>query len=249
MADRRKPPSTERSSRAKRSRAKLSDQRSRSARSLARRSLRTLILRGLVNAAAVVLVGLLAWPIVRPAFSVIFESSANAVLGSTTFGSGGHARFTSVSRRNAHQGSGLDDNSWDTAVRLSVAGLSETNVITINPRRLAYLPILFFLAAVTSAPLSPRRKMVCLATGAPVVVLVAAASVWITVAWLFARVPGLVYQLSPAWQTALDVGYEAFVTSIGNKYVIPLILAAALVVWQLRAERRVRGQSDQRHPS
>jgi hypothetical protein len=194
------------------------------------------VVRGAVVALAIVAAGLLAWTVVQSGFGSLFSGAANVALGDHVFGRGGHATF--VSGQPARAGGLDDDASWDTSVRLSIDGVPESQAVRVNPRRLAFLPLLFLTALICAAPLPARRRLICLAAGAGVITIVALASLWIIVAWLFARVPGLVYELSPFQQHTLDFAYEAFVTSIGLKFVIPLLLAAALVLWQRGREEK-----------
>jgi hypothetical protein len=85
---------------------------------------------------------------VRPVWRVLLLASVP--LTGTDFGRGGRAEFFREERE--HISSAEQDSSWDTTVELSIEGVQETHVIAINPRRLAYLPLLF-------SPRSwPRRR-------------------------------------------------------------------------------------------
>jgi hypothetical protein len=74
--------------------------------------------------------------------------------------------------------------------------------------------------------------------GAPLLLLIAVGSVWITIAWLFARVPGLVYDFAPWQRSALHLLYEGFVTPIANKFIVPLLLALAFAFFRSPARGR-----------
>jgi hypothetical protein len=188
--------------------------------------------RRLALAALIMLAGWALWPSCARPFSAAFRAAANGSLGATTFGRGGHAAFLPASRTVARPSSSRVEASWDTAVELRIDGVDKRHRVRMNPRRLAYLPLCLFAALVLAARLAPRRKAICLLPGLLALIVVAHASVWITVSWLFARVPGLVYDLSGFESALLAFAYEALVTSPANKFVCPILLAAALVVWQ-----------------
>lgn len=192
-------------------------------------------LRGVAIFAVVLSLGWLAWPLLHPGFTGGFQSLASVVLGSLEFGDGGHAEFLRT-KRERRQGTDQDA-SWDASVRLSIDGVPKAHVIAINPRRLAYLPLLFFVAFLGALQLPARRTAEFLLTGAPILLSVALISVWIMFAWLFARVPGLVYDLTPWQSSLLHLSYEGFVTPIANKFILPLLLALGLVSLQARRAR------------
>ncbi len=182
----------------------------------------------------IVVLGFLLWPLLSGPYTSAFQASANAVVGSLTFGKGGHALFLPMpEQERADTGR---DASWDAPVELSIEGIEKKHVVSVNPRRLAYVPWLCFAALVVAAPLRRPGKASCLAIGSAILAPIAFVSLWIIVAWLFARVPGLVYDLDGWQKTLLNLSYEAFVTPLGNKFVLPVLLAAGLVLWQLARE-------------
>jgi hypothetical protein len=192
------------------------------------------IARRIGSFALVLGLGFALWPVLSAPFTVAFRATANAVVGAARFGKGGHALFLSAAPRQ-HESTGRDT-SWDAPLELGIEGVEKKHVVSVNPRRIAFIPWLCFAALVAAAPLRRSAKLKCLALGSTLLALAALASVWIIIAWIFARVPGLVYDLE-SWQRALlDLAYEALVTPMGNKFVLPLLLAAGLVLWQMREQ-------------
>lgn len=166
-----------------------------------------------------------------------FVELAQASIGGLRFGRGGRAKFERAPNRRATQDAA---GSWDTRVELSIEGVFARHRVALNPRRLAYLPCIFFVACIGTAPLPLGRKASCVLFGLALLALLALASLWIIVAWIFAQVPGLVYDLSPLQRFALNLGYEGFVTPIGNKFVIPVVLAVLLVTLHTNPNQRVK---------
>ncbi|MFT3927726.1 MAG: hypothetical protein QM778_34685 [Myxococcales bacterium] len=180
----------------------------------ARKSLRGPLLRFTV----VLLLGLWIWQPLRPPLTQAFSHLANVTLGELTLGSGGHidvqpARATSQ-----------EISSWDTVLTLRVEGIAQAHSVRVNPRRLLYLPVTVLVALVMAVPFEPRRRWRALALGLPVLAMSALVCVWITAAWVFSRVPDLVYPASQAaWVAWL---YESWVTPLANKFLLPLALMA-----------------------
>jgi hypothetical protein len=189
----------------------------------------------------VVILGFVLWPLLSDAYTSSFQASANALLGGMRFGKGGHALFLPASNQQA--ASTGRDASWEAPVELSIEGVEKKHVVSVNPRRLAYLPWFCFAALVAATPLRASAKAKCLLVGSALLGLIALVSVWVIIAWIFARVPGLVYDLESWERTLLDLSYEAFVTPMGNKFVLPLILAVGLVLWQMAREKQQRGSN------
>lgn len=183
---------------------------------------------GIATFVLVVGSGWLAWPAIEDAFCTGFEYAATGVFGAHEFGHGGHVTLVHAQRHAVNTTE--RDASWDTSVRLRVDGVDQQHLVSVNPRRLAYLPMLFFTAFILAARLPWRRRGWCLAVGLPVLLLSALGSFWTIVVWLFSQVPGLVYDLGPTERAALRLLYEGYVTPIANKVIVPLLLAAALVL-------------------
>jgi hypothetical protein len=197
------------------------------------------LLRGIATFLLVLVLGWFAWPIVGFGFSSAFQGVASLALGDVEFGRGGHAEFLGARRTQPDQTVEKDE-SWNARVALSIEGVTQRHTISVNPRRLAYLPLLFFTAFLLAAPLPARRRVHGLTLGYATLLAIALISLWITIAWLFARVPGLVYDLS-AWQgSLLHVLYEGFVTPIANKFIVPLALGVAFVSFHRRQTAQAR---------
>lgn len=185
--------------------------------------------RRLASVVALVLLGVLSWPLLRAPSEALFRAAGTATLGQLTFGMGGHAAFMPAKPRAASDRHDEDD-SWSTRVELSIEDSDAREGIRMNARRLVYLPCVILAALVLASPLSWRRKALAFALGAVLLLASALLSAWLTVAWLFARVPGLIYELSDVEQSTLSFGYEAWVTALGNRFIAPIVISSALVL-------------------
>lgn len=177
---------------------------------------------------AVALSGVALWPLLGGAADATFRAVANETVGDLTFGSGGHVAFHPAAAHLVTTAG--DDASWSTQVERRIDGVEPRNRIRINARRLLYLPCVILAAIVLASALPPRRKAVALGIGGAILMFAALASSWLLSAWLFARVPGLVYDLSSFEARALGFGYEAWATALGNRFVAPVFVGAALVL-------------------
>jgi hypothetical protein len=191
----------------------------------------TLHLPRMGAALAIAVAGWVAWPLFTELTDAGFSAIANAFVGSLTFGEGGH-----VALRPAMDHDHDYNASWSTLLELRIDGIDDRNLVRINPRRLVYLPCLLLAAVVLASPLTPRRKAVALIAGCALLISAALLSIWLIAAWLFARIPGLVYELSGLEQRMLRFGYEAWVSAIGSRVVAPIVVSAALI--GLLSERR-----------
>lgn len=188
-------------------------------------------------ALAIVALGVAAWPALGEASDSAFRVLANGILGGTTFGAGGHVAFEPVAPREVSSTAHDDDASWSTRLELRIDGIPARESVRMNARRLLYLPTVLLLAIVLASPLRGRRKALALALGAAVLFAAALLSSWLTAVWLFAAAPGLVYDLTGAERAALRFAYEAWVSALGNRYVLPIFTAATLIVL-LRSSHR-----------
>jgi hypothetical protein len=121
---------------------------------------------------------------------------------------------------------------------LSIEGIEKAHSIALNPRRLLYVPLCTLLACVLAMPLPNAARRRALACGSLILVGISLSSVWLIAAFLFAQVPGLVYELSPAESSLLRLLYEGWITPLSNKFIVPLLLAYALFAWQRRGVER-----------
>lgn len=176
--------------------------------------------------ALVFLIGWFSWGSLEETVTAGFCAAAQGVFADVEFGAGGHV---SVEPARTHRLS--EDAAWGARLRFRVPGAVHEESLRISPRRLWYLPCLLFVALVVSLPLGLRERLCGLAVGLVALLAAAIGSVWLTAAWLFARVPGLVYDFSTFQLGLLDFGYETFVTPLGNKLVLPILLAGALFSW------------------
>ncbi len=185
-------------------------------------------------ALALVITALLFWPVLERPTAASFRSVVGAALEPWTFGKGGHVVLIPAAHPHATVSAAA---SWDTQLELHIDGVEQRHRVALNPRRLCFLPGLLCSAVIVASPVSWRRKGLCIALSTITVMLLAIANVWMIAAWLFARVPGLIYDPS-AWQrTMLDFGYEALVTSLATKFIAPVGVTIAIVMWQVAAER------------
>jgi hypothetical protein len=179
--------------------------------------------------------GLAPWPGLRKLSDGAFCGLANAALRHIEFGDDralgyGSARLILAERRGETRAD--DGPQWDARLRLQVSGVSQVQEVYVSPRRTAFVPAWLLLSLVLSAPLSVRRKLCCLAAGIPLVLAAAVAAVATTATWLFSQVPGLVYAGTAAQRTAIELAYRALVVPTANRFILPLLLAIALVIWQ-----------------
>jgi hypothetical protein len=190
---------------------------------------------------SVLAVGLLVWPLIGHEFSAGFQGLASTAFDGHEFGTGGYVRFLP----REHTRSTVDrDESWNTGAELRIDGVEKRNSVLLNPRRLAYLPFVFLAGILAAMGLPHRRALLAFGLGSVLLCFVALGSVWLVVAWLFARVPGLVYTLA-GWQEALlRLLYEAFVTPIANKFIIAMVVAGVCAqVVKFGLERRSMPQA------
>jgi hypothetical protein len=184
------------------------------------------IARIAVRLVLVLLIGLLPWPGIREISSTAFRTFANAALSvlscSTKFGAG-RARLLPASKPST------DGPSWDTMLRITLEEARDTDEVYVNPRRLAYLPVLVFTGLVFAVPLRLRARLKCFAIGVPALLFYAVSNLWIMALWLFAQEPDLLTNQSGIMLTAIDLGYRALVVPLCNRFVVPLLLAVLLI--------------------
>ncbi len=191
---------------------------------------------------ATLLVGFLIWPWVSGTCSALLRALCTLALEPLEFGRGGHVAFSAASGA-----AGLERAaSWDVRMVLGIQGVAKTHAVALNARRLFYLPLLTLLASVLALPLPGAARGRALLVGLPILITLALSTVWLTAVFLFARVPELVYSLSPLESALLRVGYEGFATPLTTKFMLPLLLAYGLFVWQ---SRRASSEATVRAPS
>lgn len=206
---------------------------------------RQLALRALA-AAGLLALGVALWPVLGGASDAGFRALARSTVGQLSFGDGGFIELEPIAA--APQASEVLESSWSTRLILGIEGVPHRNHVRLNARRLAYLPLVVLASIVLVSPLTGRRKLVALAAGGGLTLLSALLTVWLTATWLFARVDGLVYQLSSLERHALDFGYEAWVTALGNRYAAPIAIAAVLIVALLPSAGQARPTQDVGRP-
>jgi hypothetical protein len=186
------------------------------------------------------LVGGWPWPGLRPAFSRGYAAVASPVFESLSFGRDGRAALVPETAA-AVAGPAVEQ---DARLALTVSGYEGELSFGLSLRRDAYLPTLMLLAALAGAPLAGRRKLLCLLAGAAAMLVLSLLCVWLTAAWLFSSRLGQVYQAGPAWRWTLDLIAGSLLLPPSNRFVAPLVLAAALLVWA----RRPSAPTPRSHP-
>jgi hypothetical protein len=190
----------------------------------------------LTRAGSVLVVGLVLMSIAAPVLDEVFCDAFHAVLGGHEFGAGGRvvlAPAARVARAGVEQGS-----SWTVALTLRVDGVREAQSLLLNPRRMLWLPWLVALTAIAGLARGPARVLRESLLASVLVAGWALACVWLTAAWVFASVPGLVYTLDPALHAALHTTYGALVGPPSARYWVGLIVALAVhALEQVRARR------------
>jgi len=162
----------------------------------------------------------------RAAFSRGYAPAANLVLDQLSFGEGGRATLVPEAG-GARAGAAVEQ---DARLALSVVGYDGQLPFGLSLRRDAFLPCLIVIAALIGAPLPARRKLLCLGVGTATVLALSLVCVYLTAAWLFSSQLTRVYQPSAAWAWALDVMAGALLLPPSNRFALPLVLAAVLVV-------------------
>jgi len=197
-------------------------------RAYAARALRTVALLG-VGVGCLALLG--------PSLSEGFCDAANALLRLWTFGQGGHAALVAAPLR---AGIDADANAtWDATLLLSIDGVPQVQRLLVNPRRLFFLPLVVF-SALTFA-LAPRPgALYRWLFGASMLAAFAVGSLGWTAAWVFMRVPGLVYTPGAAATRLVHLVYEGLVAPPSAKLLLPVALAFALHALSVEARTEPR---------
>jgi len=165
-------------------------------------------------------------PWVRAGFSRAYATIANPVLGTLTFGQGGHASLAPEGKT-AVSGAAIEQ---DARLSLTVDGFEGELPFGLSLRRDAYLPCLLLIALLAGAPLAARRKVLCLAVGTGAVLVLSLVCVALTAAWLFHTQLQGVYQRGTMGGWALDVMAGTLLLPPSNRFVLPLALGAVLVL-------------------
>ena len=197
--------------------------------------------------AFLVVVALAGWPWqpVRRAFASAYCATVGAGLGAVSFRDGtGHARVRPAAPTTARRPG--ENVTSDAEVELSLGGPAALPRLGVNLRRDAYLPLLLLIGAIALAPLRMRSKALGLLVGIPIVLAASLAALAALVAWVFAG--GLGPPDAMASPT-LDLAVRMLLAPPGNRFIAPLVLAAVLILWRLRSERRFDRQRPSSPPS
>ena len=176
------------------------------------------------------LLGAWPWPAIQRGFAAIYCPVANLVIAPQTFGRGGHARLRPLPQI----ARGPNDNvTADAALALSVAGYHGDLGIGMSVRRDAYLPLWILTALLIAVPLPFARRMKALAIGIPLMLALNLAALELLVTWTFAFQLRGIYpaDTSVVWKRLVDLAYGAVLTPPGNRFIAPMALGAALIVW------------------
>jgi hypothetical protein len=178
------------------------------------------------------------WPPVRRGFASAYCAVINSLLGSLTFGKGGHIHLSAGDTApDGRRPQG--EVSTDSTMVMSIVGYRGSAVHGLSARRDGYLPLVVVLAAIAAAPLARRAKLRCLLAGALIETAVIVASIWLFVVWDFAVGLGVagIYDLSPFARDGLDLAFRALLLPPGNRFIIPLLIVTALA-WAAAATAR-----------
>jgi hypothetical protein len=175
------------------------------------------------------------WPAIQRGFAAIYCPVANLVIAPQTFGQGGHARLRPLPRIVRQP---TDNVTADTALALSVAGYDGDLAMGMSVRRDACLPLWILTALLIAAPLPFARRMKALAIGIPLMLALNLAALELLVTWTFAFQLRGIYppDAGAVWRRLIDLAYGAVLTPPGNRFIAPLAIGAALIVW-LRGAR------------
>lgn len=125
----------------------------------------------------------------------------------------------------------LESNSWNTTLWLKSVATNRSLPVTINPRRVAFLPCLVFVALVVAAPISRRGKSSCVAVGLGILWL-------LSVLWLFAMAYYLVEtRMNPSFEASAELHkqlmhflYRGILAPPASKLIGALFLGIGLVL-------------------
>lgn len=176
----------------------------------------------------------LPWPGWRAAWARGYGAALNAVLLSrVTFGERGHAHL-----RPAGPGetTGMDSIVPDSILELRVDGYQGELKMGVSLRRDGYLPAVFVLAAIATAPLPWRRRLRALAIGLPAILVLAAGCQWLGLLWIFSHQLRGVLDLGPTSRTLVEGGFETLLLPPANRFLVPLLLGFGLALWSLRRQ-------------
>ncbi len=184
---------------------------------------------------ALLVVGAWPWPPIQRGWSAIYCPFANLIIAPQTFGQGGHARLRPLPRIERHP---TDNVTADAALALTVDGFDGDLAIGMSVRRDAYLPLWISIALLIAAPLGFARRLKALAIGIPVMMALNLAALELLVTWTFAFQLRGIYPADTVtvWTRLVDLAYGALLTPPGNRFIAPLGVGAALIVW-LRGPR------------
>lgn len=193
------------------------------------------IARGIAIFALVVVALALPWRGIGSGFNRALSALCNVALSGAAFAGGIRAELAPLEPgETAQAGSNVME---DTRLVLRAPAGRHAS-LGLSLRRDAYLPLAIFLGAVAALPLAVREKVACLALGAPVVILIAVASIWLLVAQVTSHLPGAA---SGQFERAVSAFmFERWLTPPGNRVIAPVLFAAALAALVHRYFQRAR---------
>jgi hypothetical protein len=175
---------------------------------------------------------LVRWPGVTEGFSAGYRWVANHVLlDHVTFGAIGRARFRAPTSAEFGTGRNVET---DAVMVLRLEGFPAEQTVSMSVRRDAYLPLAIFIVTVLPSPLSWRRKARCLAIGTPVMFLLVLGCLWLATFWIFTREVPVLFNFPARDKAALDFFAHALLMPPDNRFLVPLVLAIGLCLWQSR---------------
>jgi hypothetical protein len=153
----------------------------------------------------------------------------NAALGGIAFGRGGHVHLApGDTLPNGRRVEG--EVTTDCMMEMTLAGRRGHAIHGLSARRDAYLPLLIVVAVLVAASLGWRTPLRRVLIGVAAEAAVIVASLWLFVVWDFAiglRVGG-VYALSGSGLRVLDLSFRMLLLPPGNRFIVPLLIAAAI---------------------
>jgi hypothetical protein len=171
----------------------------------------------------------LPWPGLRQAWARGYGAAMNAALLSrVTFGERGHAHLRPAGPGEA---AGADNIVPDSILELRVDGYQGELKLGASLRRDGYLPLVFVLAAIATAPLPWRGRLRALAVGLPAILILAASCQWLGLLWIFSHQLRGVLELGPASRTLVEGGFETLLLPPANRFLVPLLLGFGLALW------------------
>jgi hypothetical protein len=167
-----------------------------------------------------------AWPSqsLRAGASELLCATLEPLLAPIEFGLGGHATVSPAPNAEGRRpGEAVTS---DALLRLTIDGLNDESLTTINLRGDFYLPLVILIAATLAAPLAWRLRLRALALGLPLAYAACFARLYLTICYLFAHQAPRFYPLGAGRLQLIDGLVSALMMTPSLRFFTPLAVAA-----------------------